>query len=534
MNRIAGFFREHPGSVGALLVALLAFGMRYWFFWNYPYPLMLHEQDGIAYMSIAKDILSLRVPGNLFMPPFYPLVIAFFSVLPVKLEIAARVASITMDALTVLPLYGLSRIVFPRVASLAVCFLWATFGFCLYFAPSPLSQSTYLCMLLSGTYLLYLALTETKKLWLFGLAGFFLSAAYLTRPEGVVALAGGILLIAAGVLRKGSDPMAHLKGGAVFLLIYLAVAFPYLLMLRGQLGFWTFTGKTTVAIKGIDGSLTIESGGRAAKSGLALWLEQFGGVSGGARFILGNISGFFETLKLTFPKWMSYAALVGIPLLLVGRNFYGRLLLLLPLLVTIPVFVANLPKNHSYIYPIYPLYLMSFIAVLWFLGGLAKKIAEMASVPASVAAAAGYFILLAPLPKIALDNFRETTITVTHPEYLHQVNMTNLLIKPAAEDLRRFSGEKDTVMTRWGLVSYFAERPLMTMPKGNVEQVLDAGRKGGVKFIVIDTESVETRRQELAPLLAPLQGKQIDPALGLEVVSLWASDVGGYVLYRYR
>lgn len=534
MQKLKVLLKEHPELPAVIAMALFAFALRYWFFWNYPYPLMLHEQDGIAYMAIAKDILAFRVPGNLFMPPFYPFVIAIFSLLPVKLEIAARVAAITMDALTIFPLYGLSRIIFPRSAALAVAFLWATFGNSLYFSVSPLSQSTYLCMLLCGTYTLYLALRDSSKTWIFGLAGVLLASAYLTRPESVVTIGAGLLLTAIGALRKGADRRAHFKGGGVFLLVFFVTALPYLLLLRNQLGFWTFTAKTSVAIKGIDGALTIGSGSGSLKTGLALWLEQFGGISGGLRFISGNIAGFMAKLKSTFPDWMSYFALAGIPFVFVGRHFFGRLFLLVPLIVTLPVFVANLPRVNSYIYPLYPLFIISFVAALLFIASSVGKIARFLPVPAFVAPILFYALLFGSLPRIALINFKETTITFTHPEYLHQVNVTNRLMKPAAEDLKRFSGEKDIVMTRWGLISYFAERPLMSLPKGSIEEVLAAGRTSNARFIVIDTESVASRRQELEPLLAPLSGKSIDPGLGIDVVSIWRSDVGGYVLYRYR
>lgn len=515
-------------------MAFLAFALRYWFFWNYPYPLMIHEQDGIAYMSIAKDLLAFRPPANLFMPPFYPFVIAVFSMLPFKLEIAARVAAISMDAITIIPLYGLSRIILPRSASAAVCFLWATFGFSLYYSVSPLSQSTYLCMLLWGTYLLYLALADSSRLMFFALSGVCLSAAYQTRPEGVVGLAAGILLIVAGACRKDADRRAHVRGGVVFFLVYLVTALPYLLMLRNMLGFWTFTAKTTVAIKGIDGSLTINHGAGAVKTGIALWLEHFGGVAGGIKHIVANIAGFSATMKRTFPEWVTWVALSGVPLLFLGRNFFNRLFLLLPFIVTLPVFVANLPKTHSYIYPLFPLCFIAFMAALRFIAAVAEKIARSAKFPGAAATFLFYAILLGSLPWIAIRNFEETTLTFTDPAYLHQVTMTNRLIKPAAEDLQRYSGVKDIVMTRWGLISYFAERPLMNMPKGSVADVLAAGRSGNAKFIVIDTESVETRRQELAPLLAPMFGKSIDPGLGIDVVSVGRSDVGGYVIYSYR
>ena len=68
--------------VAAFGMVIFAFAMRYWFFYSYPSPLMLHEQDGTAYMYIARDLLAFKAPENIFMPPFYPLLIAIFSVLP--------------------------------------------------------------------------------------------------------------------------------------------------------------------------------------------------------------------------------------------------------------------------------------------------------------------------------------------------------------------------------------------------------------------------------------------------------------------
>jgi len=534
MNRITGFIREHPGSVGAVLVALLAFGMRYWFFWNYPYPLMLHEQDGIAYMSIARELLELKKPGNLFMPPFYPLVIAVFSLLPVKLEIAARLASITMDSLLVLPLYGLARIILPRGASLAVCILWSSFTFSLFFTPSPLSQSTYLCMLFTGTYLLYRALADSGRPWLFALAGVCFSCAYLTRPEASVSIAIALFLTAAGSLRRGADRRAHLIGGGVMLGAFLLTAFPYLLLLRDHFGHWTFTAKTVVAIKGIDGSLTL--GGKSTKSGLALWLDEFGGFSGGMRFIWANFTGFFTLLKNSFPAWMSWTAAAGIPFILVGRNFFYRLIFFMPLLVTVPVYVANLPKTHSYIYPLFPMYMLAFVAGGWGVLGLLRlgtgKLGQ--NLPEKAFGAVATTLLMVPVSYLVVTSFREATNNYVSPELLFQVEQTRKVFMAAGEDIKALSRPGDLVMTRWGLVSYFAERPLMVMPKGKIEEVLAEGRKAGARLMLIDTESVSTRRQELKELLGPLYGSEIDPGYGLEVMATRMTDLGGYVVYRFR
>lgn len=535
MNRLASGIKNHPETSIAALGAVLAFALRYWYFWSYPYPLMLHEQDGIAYMANARDILSLKPPGILYMPPFYSLVIALFSVLPVKFEAAARIASITMDSLLVLPLYGLSRIVLPRGASLAVCILWSSFTFSLFFAPSPLSQSTYLCMLLTGIFLLYRALEGSCNTLLFALAGVCLSCAYLTRPEGVVSVGIALALTAAGAFRPGVDRRAHLKGGAVLLAAFLLTASPYLVMLRAQFGHWSFTAKTVVAIKGIDGSLTLGAGKGAVKGGMDLWLEQFGGFTGGLKFIRGNVAAFYNLLLRTFAPWTHYLALLGLPFIFVGRNFYGRLFLLFPVFVTIPVYVANLPRTHSYIYPLFPFAMIAFVAGVWGLVSLLKGGLEKiwSGVPQQAMATVSLLLLALPVSVIAVSGCRDATANYISPEYLFQVEQTNKVFKAAGEDIKAASGPKDLLMTRWGLVSYFAERPLMNMPKGSIEEVLAEGRRAGARYLLIDTESVNSRRQELKALLGPLYGQVVDPGYGIAVVTARDTDLGGYVVYRF-
>ncbi len=536
-EKLFSTLKNHWGVYSALLITLFAFSFRYWFFWRYPYPLMLHEQDGIAYMLNARDILSFKFPGNLFMPPFYSLVIALFSILPIKMESAARVASITMDALAVLPLYGIARIFLPKLASLTVCGLWATFSFSLIYAPSPLSQSTYLFMLLCGTWLLYRATTNTGSygLSLFGAAGVCLSAAYLTRLEGIVALGVGFLLVAIFAFSNTADRKRLFRGGAIFLLLFSLCALPYILQLHSYSGHWSFTAKTTVAIKGIDGSLTLGSAGSKVQNGLELWLEQFGGVSGGFRFISANISAFFALLLRTFYPWTHLFTLAGLLFLFIGKNFLPRLFLFIPFLVTAPVYVANLPKVHAYIYPLFPLYLLALVAGLWGIlyltgKGIALLIPRF---PASLLTPLLSMLLLIPASSMALYSWRNADANFNAPEYLYQVYITDKIFLAAGEELKSISAPGEMVMTRWGLISYFAERPLMVLPKGNIDEVLAHGRKNGARLLVIDTESVGTRRQELIELLNPLYGKGIDQRHGLQVVGLRGSDVGGYVIYRY-
>lgn len=521
-----------------LAVVLLAFGLRCFFLMDYRYPLMLHEQDGIAYMQIAHDLLHFKPLQTVFMPPFYPVVIALFSLLPVDFELAARLASVTMDALIVLPLYDLVKKLFNKYVSFCVCILWACFSVSLYSSLSPMAFSTYLFFILTGTSLLYRVLYEDQHvLWLIA-SGACFAFAYLTRPEGITGFAIGLIFCVVCSLRKEGINRKSVKCIALYLAGFVLFAAPYWIFLHNHLGYWTFTGKTAVAIQGVDGSLILKGGvvGGKGAGGLSLWLDKFGGLTGAVKFVLNNAGGFLTTLRSQFPAWMGVCALIGFCFLWVGREFRSRLILLIPVLVTAPVYIANLPKTPGYIYPLFPVF---FIAFSWCLDRIVfflKKAAEKCAViitPVGYQVASGICALVV-LSFIGYDSFTKVAAIFESQEFLYQVELTIKIFKESGEFVKTVSKPTDLVMTRWGLISYNAERPYAALPKGNVAEVIEYGRKAGVRFLVIDTISVESRRQELVELLDPLYGKGIDPHYG--IMAMRANgyyDLGGYVVYRY-
>ena len=303
----------------------VAFALRYHFLTAYPHALMLHEQDGISYMGIARGIIEGQPLQSTFKPPFYPFAVAIFARLPVSLELAARLASVTMDALVVFPLYILARGVLSRSASFSAAVLWAFFSFSLFFSPSPLSLSTYLFFLLAGTSLLYLCHEkELSSGWLIP-AGAFFAFSYLARPEGIAAFAVGAALSLMYLVRRGKSTKLKAVRFSIFIGGFFSFAAPYMVFLRNHLGYWTFTGKTQVALKGIDGSMTLQGAGMAGVkgSGLALWLEQYGGVAGVIVNTVRNFKGFMETFFATFPLWMFVIVLVGV-IFLISRGGGGE------------------------------------------------------------------------------------------------------------------------------------------------------------------------------------------------------------------
>jgi hypothetical protein len=121
------------------------------------------------------------------------------------------------------------------------------------------------------------------------------------------------------------------------------------------------------------------------------------------------------------------------------------------------------------------------------------------------------------------------------PGLVREEIKTDKIFKGAGDFIKNNSQANDIIMTRWGLVGYFADRPTLALPKGGVKEVIEYGRINRASFLLIDTKSVLTRRQELEELLGPLEGKPVNPEYGLEIlISNYFPDIGGYVIYRYK
>ena len=255
---------------------------------------MLHEQDGISYMAVAKQILSLKPFFNDVRPPSYPFVIALFSLLPVDMEVAARVASIFMDAITVIPLYMIGRTFLGRAGAAVAALLWAFFSFSLYFSMSPLSQSTFLFFLCCGT-IAFIRGIEGER-WRPGclcLAGIFFALSYQGRPEGVVpfGFACAILLV---LLLVKKERNARFFGGLSFVGGFFLAAGPYLVYLRLLMGQWGFTAKSEIALKGVDGTLVLDASGKLSQAshGVGVWKAYYVSFENFFGIALTNISQF--------------------------------------------------------------------------------------------------------------------------------------------------------------------------------------------------------------------------------------------------
>lgn len=222
--------------------------------------------DGVLYMAAGRSLRqgsgyrSLDGKPETVMPPGYPVLIgaterALLAAYgrsargagiparppsPETTELAARAVSLVTSSLSVLLLYGLlSRLAAPRTA------LWATAAFCLLpvraeLSVQVLSESTYLLLVMVGAILWVAGVGGRRSLWQAATAGLAMGAAYLVRPEGLLA---GVILAVGLAWQVRHSGRSGLWRAAAFTGAMLFCVAPYVLWLHARTGEWAVSGK---------------------------------------------------------------------------------------------------------------------------------------------------------------------------------------------------------------------------------------------------------------------------------------------------
>jgi hypothetical protein len=330
------------------------------------------------------------------------------------------------------------------------------------------------------------------------------------------------------LIRRDFRP-GPLKTVLVCIGAFILCSLPYWIFLHNRLGFWTFSGKAAIVIQGGFDTREILD---ASKGGVRLWLEKHGGLLGGMKNSWNNFTQYGAAFFNSFPWWLHLLSWIGLPgLFISGRRFFGAALLLLPF-VTLPVYLFNVTRSVSYVYPLFPFFIVAIAMGMERTGSLAKFLAERLFPKGRPFGERLRLIVMAILVSwYCVVSMQNVLAEYRSPEAWEQSRLAEMF-KDAGLFINSASTPADIIMTRWGVVSYYAERPMQVIPKGDIGEVVAAARKGRVSFLVIDTFSVGSRRQELAPLLEPLGGGRVNPGYGLQLVWYRLFDVGGYLVYR--
>jgi hypothetical protein len=263
--------------------------------------------DGVRYISMARQIGAGDLAGALAESyhPLYPLAIALFRPLAGGWESAALAVGVVFSSLGVLFLWGFARSVFGgRRPALVACVAYAFLPHFVRFHADALSEGLFHCCLLAGLWAGVRGFRDGR--WgLLAVSGLSAGAAYLTRPEGVgLPLAFGLataVWIAAG--HPGTARRRVAARGLLLLTVFLAVAAPYLAVLRIETGHWDLSRKKTVATLSQSLEGKVEEGKEMTHPDVRVYSGLQAAAALGAEILrnLYVVPAFFAVLGLLVP-----------------------------------------------------------------------------------------------------------------------------------------------------------------------------------------------------------------------------------------
>jgi hypothetical protein len=245
-----------------------------------------------------------------------------------------------------------------------------------------------------------------------------------------------------------------------------------------------------------------------------------------------NFKQYFNNFQREFPLWLHLLALTGMIMLAVSAPWEALLLSIL-FLMTLPNFIVNISKTLSYLYSVFPLYFICCICALELTG---KGIARLfRNIPDRMPRYGAWAAATAITAWFSFTSYSGAYAYLNDPGLRNEAMLTRYIFMDASSYIRSISTKKDVIMTRWGLVSYYSGLPTTSLPKGTVDNVLAFGRKSGATWLLIDSPSVFSRRQELEVLLTPDAAAPLLKPHGVVPVHVGGMNgLGMYVVYRYQ
>ncbi|MBL7133266.1 MAG: glycosyltransferase family 39 protein [Phycisphaerae bacterium] len=172
-------------------------------------------------------------------PPVYSGLIAAGWKLGLDPILAGRLVALIAGLLVLHPTWLLLRRcgpVGPALVGLAILALMKEPMRC---SGRCIADTTYAAIMMYGVYFFIVRGLVDAKLWAFPLAGAFGGLAYLTRTEGLMLLPLGLLMLAAGAIRRKLPRPAALLGGLAMLVVCLAIVSVHVAMVSAVEGRFT-------------------------------------------------------------------------------------------------------------------------------------------------------------------------------------------------------------------------------------------------------------------------------------------------------
>lgn len=420
------------------------------------------DPDGVAYVAIAREFRSSGSPFDPIFHPLYPIAIALAEPLIGGWEAAGRRVSAFFGALVIVPAFVLARGVVGRQAALLAVMLLAIHPRLVLNSASVLGEAIYTFLLVSSVLVARRGLVAGPHA-LIALAGLGFGLAYLVRPEGAVYLVGliGVLLVmvVSGRARAG----ALLPWGAAAVLVFVAVAAPYVWYLSEVWGSITLSGK-------IDHNLPLATGPADEPSPMP-------------RRILENA---FLFQKHALPDLLPWVLLLLVLPGVLARartpGWLGRDGVLLAAALP-PLASLGFHVESRIFLPSLP-FVLPFAAVgmLWSAVTLSD-------------ARRGWRWSLALMVLVALVLAPSTLQPVLRPD------AGAALYRQAARWVAETQPRDAVVLDRKPFIAFYSERRWAPIPRVGPNELVDAARRAGARLVVLDSRELPFDRPRLIPLL---------------------------------
>lgn len=510
---------------------IISLALRLYLLFEFPHVVFLDEADAMGYFAIAKSIINTCGLGNtsIHFPPFYPFLIVIASAFTDDIEIAGRVASSVMGAFLVFPVYSIGKELYSKMVGYLSAIIIVFFGIFVESSLQPLTQTTYLTILMT---IIYLGLLSLRKhsISIYIPLGLACAALYLTRPEGFIAILCMVFVLVVAPYKEMAAK-SKLKMLSWMLAGFFILALPYINYLHNQTGKWTISGKAAVAVIGVDASARLLPDGRTvgqASSGKVGLKDLFPSPEAFFKTYWENMVKFARIIPNHFPAFSLFLASAGLFVTIISILYTEKSLRMLKALqigilfaglaVILPVFAfSTLSIAPSYIFPLFP------IITLWFARGV-------------VGIEDGFFNTIIKLTGFGrLERLKQWSLAATAAVlFFSYSSIFPIWNDLSSEEFRGFAASqkfflKDTglwlksnaskdsaIMSRWSNMGFYADRKWVYIPDGEIPEVVKYAKEHGVTHIVIDSNAVPRRRPRLAPLLNPVNFDGLRPVYARE------------------
>ncbi|MBE0429208.1 MAG: glycosyltransferase family 39 protein [Thermoleophilia bacterium] len=478
--------------------------------------------DETVYARMAENLARGNGPLDMLGSPstvfflLLPIMIAGLSFIIDDIVVSGYAVAILFGSLLPVPTYLLGRDLAGERAGFMAAALVAAAPLTVQYSSRIYTEGVYAFFMLMAAWLVWRLLKQGRAAD-GAAAGLLVGLAYLANPAAVFyAVAFPVLLLAAA-LRSRLGILKMARGAALLLLVFFLLGLPYVLYLHGELGKWTYSGKTgysniaaaregqrlatpevekeTMALTGDGRSIVDMERLEESQDPVSFYLEN---PATGLKIFLGQIRIFYqEEFPKVMPLWL--LPLLGLGLFSSGwdRNRAGAigytLLLAAPVLL-----IFMIDHRARFFVPFVPLG-MIWVAQGWqrmeawgretaalSIGGRAgERLGHR--IPAFLAAAVLLPTLILTLALAASESYST--------EY-----------REAGEWIKDNAGRDLRIMDREFSAAYYAGGTVVLIPYADYDRTTAYARFNEVDYLVIGRQALTAGRPELIRLLEEDEG----------------------------